>query len=120
MNEQVYQTHEPIPTPEELRHEFRGSNCFTKLDMTNCYHQFEIEKDARKLFAFRTPLGIMRFKRMVPGTSPASSEVQKRVREMVKTCPHTKSLKDDSIINSKREVHEEAVRITLELCRGMR
>ena len=60
----------------------------------------------------------MRFKRMVPGTSPASSEVQKRVWEMVKTCPHTKSLKDDSIINSKREVHEEAVRITLETLQG--
>ena len=76
VNEQVYQTHEPIPTPEELRHEFKDSNCFTKLDMTNCYHQFEIEANARKLFAFRTPLGIMQFKRMVPGTSPASSEVQ--------------------------------------------
>ena len=57
VNEQVYQTHEPIPTPEELRHEFKGSNCFTKLDMTNCYHQFKIEEGAPKLFAFPTPLG---------------------------------------------------------------
>ena len=62
VNEQVYQTHEPIPTPEELRHEFQGSDCFTKLDMTNCYFQFMIEEKARKLFAFRTPLGIFRFK----------------------------------------------------------
>ena len=43
VNEQVYKTHEPIPTPEELRYEFRDSDTFSKLDMTNCYNQFEIE-----------------------------------------------------------------------------
>ena len=26
LNKHVYQTHEPIPTPEELRHELRGSD----------------------------------------------------------------------------------------------
>ena len=62
VNGQVYQTHEPIPTPEELRHKFQGSDCFTILDMTNCYFQFTIEEKAQKLFAFRTPLGIFRFK----------------------------------------------------------
>ena len=101
VNEQVYLTHEPIPTPEELRHEFQGSDCFTKLDMTNCYFQFTIEENARKLFAFRTPLGIYKFKLMVQGTSPASSEIQKRVREMVKSCSNTRSIKDDMIIHSK-------------------
>ena len=118
VNEQVYQTHEPIPTPEELRHEFSGSNCFSKLDMTNCYHQFEIEKDARKLFAFRTPLGICRFKRMVPGTSPASSEIQKRVRDMVKSCPNTRSIKDDILIHSRRENHEQVLTHTLRTLQG--
>ena len=114
VNEQVYQTHEPIPTPEELRHEFSGSECFSKLDMTNCYHQFEIEEKARKLFAFRTPLGIFQFKRMVPGVSPASSEVQKRVREMVKSCPNTRSIKDDILVHSKYENHEEILLKTLQ------
>ena len=118
VNKQVYQTHEPIPTPEELRHEFAGSNCFSKLDMTNCYHQFEIEKDARKLFAFCTPLGIFRFKRMVPGTSPASSEIQKRVRDMVKACPNTRSIKDDILIHSQRENHKEVLANTLKTLQG--
>ena len=113
VNEVVYQTHEPIPTIDELRHEFKGSNCFTKLDMTNCYHQFEIAEEARKLYTFRTPKGLFRFKRMVPGTSPASSEIQKRVREMVKDCPNTQSIKDDIIIHTKRDDHEKALRKTL-------
>ena len=47
---------------------------------------------------------------MVPGASPANSEVQKRVREMVKSCRQTRWIKDNMIIHSKREDHEEHVR----------
>ena len=36
LNKVVYQTHEPIPTVEELRHTLRGSESFSKLDMTHC------------------------------------------------------------------------------------
>ena len=58
VNKEIYPTHEPIPSSEELRHNLRGSDRFSKLDMTNCYYQFEIEEKARKLFAFRSPWGI--------------------------------------------------------------
>ena len=114
VNQLVYQTHEPLPTIDELRHEFKDSDCFTKLDMTNCYHQFEIAQDARKLYTFRTPKGLFRFKRMVPGTSPASSEIQKRVRELIKHCPQTRSIKDDIIIHTKKDVHNTTLKNTLQ------
>ena len=78
VNKSIYSTHEPIPAVEELRHELRVSNRFSSLDSTDCYYQFEIEENARKLYAFRTPWGTYRYKRMVMGTSPASSEIQKR------------------------------------------
>ena len=52
--------------------------------MTHCFHQFEIEEKARKLFTFRTPDGLYRYKRLVMGNSPASSECHRRVRDMVK------------------------------------
>jgi len=57
-----HQTHEPIPTTEELKHALKGSDRFSMIDVTNRYHQFEIEKSARKLFTFRTPWGIYRYK----------------------------------------------------------
>ena len=74
VNKVIYPTHEPIPSSDELRQKLKGSDRFSTLDMTNCYYQFQIEKDARKLFAFRSPWGIFRYKRMVMSTSPASSE----------------------------------------------
>ena len=62
VNREIYPTHEPIPTSDELRHDLLGSDRFSTLDMTNCYHQFEIAESARKLFAFRSPWGIYRYK----------------------------------------------------------
>ena len=46
LNEVVYQTHEPIPMVEELRHTLKGSTRFSKLDLAHCFHQFEIEESA--------------------------------------------------------------------------
>ena len=78
VNKEINPTHEPIPTTEELQHKLNGSDRLSTLDMTNCYCQFEIEETVRKLYAFCTPWGVFRYKRMVMGTSPASSEIQKR------------------------------------------
>ena len=69
---------------EELRYKLGGSQRFSKLDMLHCFHQFEIEEKARKLFMFRTPDGLYRYKRLVMGNSPASSECHRRVRDMVR------------------------------------
>ena len=57
VNEVVYPTHEPIPTTEELRHKLKGSDRFSTLDMTNCYHQFEIEENARKVIHISNTVG---------------------------------------------------------------
>ena len=113
VNNEIHRTHEPIPTVEELRHKFKGSEVFSSLDMTNCYHQFEIEESARKLYAFRTPWGIYRYKRMVQGTSPASSEIQKRIRETIKNCPNAVHIKDDIVVHGTRDNHDNFLRQTL-------
>ena len=63
--------HEPIPTPDKLPHTLRGSERLTTLDMRHCFHQFEIEEKARKLFTFRTSWGLFRYTRMVMRNSPA-------------------------------------------------
>ena len=50
VNKDIFQMHEPTPTTEELRHTLKGSDRFSIIDITNCYHQFQIEPSARKLF----------------------------------------------------------------------
>ena len=113
LNKVVYQPHEPIPTPEELRHELLGSDRFSCLDMTHCFHQFPIEEEDRKLFTFRTPWGLYRYKRMVMGNSPASAECHKRVRQMMEGIPGVLQIKDDVLVHGKGQDHDESLRKVL-------
>lgn len=106
VNEVIYPTHEPIPSSEELRHKLSGSDRFSTLDMTNCYYQFEIEKSARKLYAFRTPWGIYQYKRIVMGTSTASSEIQKCIREAIKNCSNAIHINDDILVHGVGKDHD--------------
>ena len=113
VNKEIYPTHEPIPSSEELRHDLLGSDRFSKLDMTNCYFQFEIEERARKLYAFRSPWGIYRYKRMVMGTSPASSEIQKKIRKIIQGLPNAIHIKDDIVIHGIGKEHDEHLKKVL-------
>ena len=42
-NNDIYQTHEPIPTSGELRHKLASSDRFSIINIANCFHKFEIE-----------------------------------------------------------------------------
>ena len=114
LNKHVYQTHEPIPTPDELRHQLRGSNKFSTLDMTHSFHQFELEEGAKKLFTFRTPMGLYRYRRLVMGNNPASSEAHRRIKTVVAGCEGVLQIKDDVLVHGLDEEHDKRLRVVLQ------
>ena len=99
LNKHVYQTHEPIPTPDELRHKMKGSTKYSCLDMIHSFHQFVLKDDVRKLFCFRTPWGLFRYKRLVMGNSPASSEAHRRIKHVLAGLDGVLQIKDDVLIH---------------------
>ena len=86
-----------------------------KLDMSHCFHQFEIEEKARKWFTFRTPKGLNRFKRLVMGNNPASSECRHRhVSEAaMKRCEGVAQIVDDILVHVTEQTHERRLRMVL-------
>ena len=114
LNKHVYQTHEPIPTPDKLKHKLKGSNRFTALDMVHSFHQFQLEEEARKLFTFRTPWGLYRYKRLVMGNSPASSECHRRVRAVLEGLEGVAQIKDDRLVYGKGAQHDMRLQAALE------
>jgi len=74
--------------------------------MTHCFHQFPIDEGDRKLFTFRTPWGLYRYKRMVMGNSPASAECHKRVRQMMEGIPGVLQIKDYVLVHGKGGEHD--------------
>jgi hypothetical protein len=114
LNKYVYQTHEPIPTADELKHRLKGSNRFTALDMVHSFHQFQLEEDARKLFTFRSPWGLYRYKRLVMGNSPASSECHRRVRAVEEGVEGVAQIKDDLLVFGNGAEHDTRLEAVLE------
>ena len=66
--------------------------------MRQCFHQFKIEEKARKLFTFRTSVGLFMYTMMVMGNSPASSECHRRVRTVLQGCEGVAQIKDDVLV----------------------
>ena len=50
----------PIPTPQELRHNFLGWECFLIVDLNNAFHQFESDDKRKDLFIFYGPDNALR------------------------------------------------------------
>ena len=57
MERAVLPSHFPMPTAEDLRHQFAGSNKFSRVDLNHAYHQFPLDEESKRLFVFYTPWG---------------------------------------------------------------
>lgn len=110
MNDAVKTVHFPIPTSEELRHEFNGSDRYSVIDLNHCFHQFEMDEESHDLFVFITPQGLFRFKRLVMGTPPASGECHTRVKKILEGLKGTVQIKDDVVVHGVGQEHDERLR----------
>ena len=59
MEKAVEVTHFPIPTAEQLRHKFLGSERFTAIDLNHAFHQLRLDDESKDLFKFTTPFGLV-------------------------------------------------------------
>ena len=114
MGDLIKQVHFPIPTSEQLRHEFAGSDRFSVIDMNHAFHQMELDMESSKLFVFTTPFGLYRFKRLVQGISPASAECHETLRKVFRGIPGIAQIKDDLIIHGKGKEHDRRLDLVLQ------
>ena len=115
LNQFVYQTHEPIPTTEELRHRLKGSTRFFTLNMVHSFHQFVLEPSTRKLFTFRAPGRLYQYKRLVMGNSLSSSEAHRRIKTVLAGWTGAVQIKDDVLVYGDEETHDDRLRAVLEM-----
>ena len=113
MKKAVKVSHFHIPTPQELRHEFQGSDRFSVVDFNHAFHQFPMDEESRNLFTFHTPWGLHRLNTLVMGTHSGSSELQERVRVIVKGLQGVAQIKDDVVIHGPGAEHDTRLRLFL-------
>ena len=99
---------------EELRHKFEGSDRFSSLDLNHAFHQLPIDEASKKLFVFTTPYGLFRYKRLVMGTPPASSECHDKIRRLLKGLPGGTHIKDDLVVHGSGREQDERLKKVFE------
>ena len=107
MAEAVTSSHFPIPTWQELRHNFSGADRFSVLDMNHSFHQFTMDDESKELFVFHTPMGLYRFNTLVMGTAPASSECHEQIRRILDGVEGVQQIKDDLVVYGLGQGHDD-------------
>ena len=106
-NADIVMSAHPIPTPEELRHEFREADTFTSIDANQMFQQWMIAINKRKLFTFRTPWGLYRYVRLPSGVNCASHECNNNFRAIVEGLEGIVQIQDDVVVYGKGKQHDE-------------
>ena len=74
----------PIPTQKEPGHNFLRSDHFPVMDLNHAFNWFELDKESKDLFDFYSSDGkLLRFNRLVTGTSSASNKCHECIRHIV-------------------------------------
>jgi hypothetical protein len=114
MEKAVKPTHFPMPTAEDLRHRFKGSDRFSVVDCNHAFHQFPLDDESKNLFVFYTPWGLYRYKTLVMGVHTASSECQEKTRLLLDGLEGVQQIQDDVVVHGAGQQHDQRLKAVLE------
>ena len=107
-NEAIKRVRHPIPTVDDVSFELNGAQYFFKLDLSQAYHQLELEEESRYITTFSTHLGLYRYKRLNYGTNAAAEIFQYTLQAQLQGLKGVKNIADDIIVyGTTREEHDE-------------
>ena len=100
----------PIPMVEDLSLELNGMKYFSKLDLSQAYHQLELHKDSRYIKTFTTHVGSFRYKRLNYGTNAATELFQHTLQQQLQGPSGVRNIADDIIVYGQtRDEHDIAL-----------
>ena len=76
LNRQIKRKQYPLPKIQDIFHRRQGYKFFTKLDLTLCYYNYELDEESSWLCVLVTPLGKYRRKRAPMGCCQSSDWAQ--------------------------------------------
>lgn len=74
----------PIPTVKGISLELNGAKFFSKLYLSQAYHQLELTPSCRYITIFTTRTSLYRFKRLNYGTNSAAEIFQHRLQQVLR------------------------------------
>lgn len=100
-NKAIVREIHPLPTLEQITKKIGGNKVFTKLDIKQAFHQVMLREECRYITTFISPLGLMRYKRLMFGLSAAPELFQKVMDVIFADFPWLIVFIDDILIPAK-------------------
>ena len=115
-NEAIQRERHTSPTLDDLNADLNGSKYFSKLDLTQGYHQIELDPSSRNITTFiSTHLGLRRYKRLNFGVTSAAETFQNIISGVIANIPRTINMIDDILIYGRTlEEHNHSLQRVLE------
>lgn len=108
VNEAILRVNHPLPTIDDLLPELQDCSYFSKLDIENAFHQFELHPKCRYITTFITSKGLFRYKRLLFGLSCAPEIFQHALAQILSPCTGAFNYIDDILVYGKtQEEHDE-------------
>ena len=107
-NDAIRRVRHPIPTVNDISLSLNGAQYFSKLDLSQAYHQLELEEQSRYITTFSTHLGLYRYKRLNYGTNASAEMFQYTLQTALQGLTGVKNIADDIIVfGSTRSEHDK-------------
>ena len=109
-NTAIKRIRHPIPMVHDISLELNGANFFSKLDLTQAYHQLELFPSSRQITTFITHAGLYRYKRLNYRTNSAAELFQNALQQILHDIPGVKNIADDTLIfGATYQAHNHAL-----------
>ena len=106
--EAIRRVRHPIPTVSDVSLALNGAKYFSKLDLSQAYHQLELHEQSRYITTFSTHMGLYRYKRLNYGTNAAAEIFQYSLQTALQGLKGVKNIADDIIIfGATRSYHDD-------------
>ena len=107
-NEAIKRVRHPIPTEKDISVELNGAKYFTKLDLTQAYHQLVLDEQSRYITTFSTHIGLFRYKRLNYGTNASAEIFQYVLQRELQGLHGVRNIADDIIVFGKTRAEHDA------------
>jgi hypothetical protein len=117
-NKAVQRERFPMPNIEEIIQQINGSSIFSRFDLSQSFHQIELDEQSRFITTFVCHNGLHRHKRLMFGINSAPEIHQRIIQQILQHIPNGRNNVDDIIIFAKnQEEHDKTLRLVLQRLR---
>lgn len=106
-NEAIKRERHPLPVVDNLLTTMRKSTKFSRLDISNAFHQVEISPESRYITTFITKKGLFQYTRLMFGISCAPEMFQKIIEKILIDCKGCFNFLDDILVFGKDDADHD-------------